>query len=119
MKEHVLNKNYIEAGMIIRFNYIKVNGQEKEYTVVVVDKNHQGKMHAISTNEVNPSSLASLGIVTSQRLQRARGIDIPIIQNMESAGYGGYRTFIVGKIGKTVVCCVNKQGKCYKRYKML
>ena len=103
MKEHVLNKNYIESGMILKFNYTKVSGEKKEYTVIVVDKNHQGKMHAINAEQVSPSSLAGMGIVTSQRLQRARGINIPIIQNMESAGFNGYRTFIVGNIGKCVV----------------
>ena len=57
-KEYVLNKNYIEDGMIIKFSYKKVNGQKKDYYVTVVDKSHDGKMHSINAYEVRPSSLA-------------------------------------------------------------
>ena len=102
-KEYVLNKNYIEDGMIIKFSYKKVNGQKKDYYVTVVDKSHDGKMHAINAYEVSPSSLAGLGIKTSQRLKRARGLDIPIIENMDRAGTQGYRTFIVGNMNDVVV----------------
>tara|TARA_R100000458_G_scaffold59684_1_gene71140 strand:- start:1405 stop:1935 length:531 start_codon:yes stop_codon:yes gene_type:complete len=98
LKEHVLNVNYIEAGMIIRFNYKKVNGQKRDYMVVVVDKNHDGKMHAINAREVSPEQLAQGGVKISERLKRARNIEIPIIENMEHAPTQGYRTFIVGNI---------------------
>ena len=101
-KEHVLNKNYIEDGMIIKFSYKKVNGQKKDYMVIVVDKNHDGKMHAINAHEVNPGSLAQLGVKTSERLKRARNIDLPIIENMDQAGTQGYRTFIVGNINDVI-----------------
>ena len=101
-KEHVLNKNYIESGMIIKFSYKKVNGQKKDYMVIVVDKNHDGKMHAINAHEVSPGSLAGLGVKTSERLKRARNIDLPIIENMDRAGTQGYRTFIVGNINDVI-----------------
>lgn len=101
-KEHVLNINYIEPGMIIKFNYKKVNGQKKDYYVIVIDKNFDGKMHALNAHEVSPSSLAGLGIITSDRLKRARGIDIPVIENMDRAGYSGYRTFIVANMNDVV-----------------
>ncbi len=101
-KEHVLNKNYIEDGMIIKFSYKKVNGQKKDYMVIVVDKNHDGKMHAINAHEVSPGSLAQLGVKTSERLKRARNIDLPIIENMDRAGTQGYRTFIIGNINDVI-----------------
>ena len=102
-KEYVLNKNYIEPGMIIRFNYKKVNGQKKDYYVIVVDKNHDGKMHAINAHEVNPGSLTQMGITISERIKRARNIEIPVIQNMDQVGTHGYRTFIVGNINDVFV----------------
>lgn len=97
-EEYVLNINYIEPGMIIKFNYKKVNGQKKQYFVVVIDKNHDGKMHAINANEVPVQQLAQLGVKTSERLKKARNLDIPIIENMDQAGTQGYRTFLVGNI---------------------
>jgi len=103
IKEHVLNINYVEPGMIIKFKYKKVNGQKKDYYVIVIDKNHDGKMHAINAHEVSPNSLAGYGIKTSDRLKRARGIDIPIIENIEQVGYQGYRTFIVSNMNDVVV----------------
>ncbi len=103
IKEHVLNINYVEPGMIIKFKYKKVNGQKKDYFVIVIDKNFDGKMHAINAHEVPPGSLAGLGIKTSDRLKRARGIDIPIIENMERAGHSGYRTFVVANMNEVVV----------------
>ena len=102
IKELVLNINYIEPGMIIKFNYKKVNGQKKDYYVIVIDKNYDGKMHALNAYEVNPGSLANLGIKTSDRLKRARGIDIPIIENIEQSGHRGYRTFIVANMNDVV-----------------
>lgn len=102
-KEYVLNKNYIENGMIIKFSYKKVSGEKKDYMVIVVDRNHDGKMHAINAYEVSPSSLAGLGIKTSERLKRARNLDIPIIENMDQAGTQAYRTFLVGNINDVVV----------------
>ena len=102
-KEYVLNVNYIEPGMIIKCKYKKVNGQKKDYMVIVVDKNHDGKMHAINAYDVSPDSLAGLGIKTSERLKKARRLDIPIIENMEQAGTQGYRTFLVGNINDVFV----------------
>tara|TARA_R100000234_G_scaffold115976_2_gene92492 strand:+ start:11795 stop:12334 length:540 start_codon:yes stop_codon:yes gene_type:complete len=102
-EEYVLNVNYIEPGMIIKFNYKKVNGQKKNYFVVVVDKNHNGKMHAINAHEVSIEQLAQLGVKTSERLKRARNLDIPIIENMDRAGTEGYRTFLVGNINDVMV----------------
>ncbi len=103
IKEHTLAKAYIEDGMIVKFTYKKVNGQEREYTVIVVDKNHNGKLHGLNAQEVSPSSLAGLGLVTSKRMKEARGLDIPIVQNMDQAGTDGYRTFIFGNIQRCVV----------------
>ncbi len=103
INEYALNRNYIEDGMVIKFNYKKVNGQKKDYMVIVVDRNHNGKMHAINAYEVNPGSLAGLGVKTSERLKRARNLDIPIIENVDRAGTQGYRTFIVGNMNDVVV----------------
>ena len=102
-KEYVLNRNYIEPGMIIKFNYKKVNGQKKDYYVIVVDKNHDGKMHAINAYEVDPGSLVSMGVTISERIKRARNLEIPIIQNVDRIGTQGYRTFIVGNINDVFV----------------
>jgi len=43
-----------------------------------------------------------LGVKTSERLKRARNIDLPIIENMDRAGTQGYRTFIVGNINDVI-----------------
>tara|TARA_R100000152_G_C6735583_1_gene159797 strand:+ start:40 stop:564 length:525 start_codon:yes stop_codon:yes gene_type:complete len=104
-KNYVISKALIEDGMIIQFLYKKVNGQRKSYTVTVVDKGFDGKMHALSASEINPGQLGpSLGVMSSKRMKEARGLDIPVIQNIQNAGITqGYRTFILQNMDKISV----------------
>jgi hypothetical protein len=101
-KEYVISKALIENGMIISFVYKKLDGTRKPYTVTVVDKGFGGHLHALSAHESNPHELGgSLGVVSSKRIQEARGLDIPIIQNIKDAGItDGYRTFILQQMDK-------------------
>ena len=102
--KYVISKALVENGMIIDFEYRKKDGNRKSYTVIVVDKGFDHKMHAITAAEVNPHSLGpQLGVASSKRMKEARGLDIPVIQNIESAGNEGYRTFILQNIEKVEV----------------
>ena len=102
---YVISKALVENGMIISFEYRKQSGERKPYTVIVVDKGFDDKMHALSTTEISPHSLGgSLGVISSKRMKEARGLDIPLIQNMLESGITtGYRTFILQNIDKVFV----------------
>ncbi len=105
IKDYVISKALIENGMIIQFLYKKVNGQRKSYTVTVLDKGFDGKMHALNANQMNPGQLGpQLGVVSSKRMKEARGLDIPVIQNIKDSGITeGYRTFILQNMDKIAV----------------
>ena len=102
---YVISKALVENGMIISFEYKKQNGERKPYTVIVVDKGFDDKLHALSTTEISPDSLGgSMGVMSSKRMKEARGLDIPLIQNMLESGITtGYRTFILQNIDKVSV----------------
>ena len=101
---YVISKALLENGMIIDFEYRRKDGNRRSYTVIVVDKGFDHKMHAISAAEVSPQQLgSSLGVASSKRMKEARGLDIPVIQNIESAGTQGYRTFILQNVEKVEV----------------
>tara|TARA_R100001082_G_scaffold102369_1_gene72419 strand:+ start:20 stop:523 length:504 start_codon:yes stop_codon:yes gene_type:complete len=105
MEKYTLAKASIENGMVVSFNYKKKNGTRNEYTVIVLDKNYNGKLHALHAGIVSAGNLgSSLGVKSSNRIKRARGLDIPVIQNIESAAQDdGYRTFILQNINKVEV----------------
>tara|TARA_R100000008_G_C3569565_1_gene161210 strand:+ start:902 stop:1408 length:507 start_codon:yes stop_codon:yes gene_type:complete len=105
MEKYTLAKASIENGMIISFNYKKKDGTRKQYTVIVIDSSYNGKLHALHAGIVSPGELGpSLGVMSSNRIKRARGLDIPVIQNIESAPQEeGYRTFILQNINKVEV----------------
>jgi len=102
--QYVISKALLENGMIITFEYKKKDGTRSNYQTIIVDKSFDHKMHALSTKETSPNSIGgSLGVISSKRIKESRGLDIPIIQNMESAGTAGYRTFILSKMDKVEV----------------
>ena len=74
-------KGQLNKGMVIEIMYKPDKGNLKRYVLTVLNPSFQGKMHAISMENVSYGDYASFvestGIKYIPKFQKYRGVDIP------------------------------------------
>ena len=89
MTRHIIRPNELEKGMIVFFRYKKTNGEAGQYVMTVLNPLWQGKIHALSMNEIKLNDFRifakGFGIRYIPKFQNSKGIDIPKIDMMSSS----------------------------------
>jgi hypothetical protein len=106
-------KAQLEKGMVVEMMYKPEKGNLKRYVLTVLNANFQGKMHAISMENVSHRAYTDfvddIGIRYIPRFQKYRGVNVSkVVMDVSSRRfYAGklrdnlqdcYRTFNVRKI---------------------
>lgn len=106
-------KGQLEKGMVVELMYKPEKGNLKRYVLTILNANFQGKLHALSMENVSHNAYTDfvdgVGIRYIPRYQKYRGVDVSkVIMDISSRRfYAGnlkntlkdcYRTFSVKKI---------------------
>tara|TARA_R100000664_G_C2741677_1_gene130057 strand:- start:818 stop:1261 length:444 start_codon:yes stop_codon:yes gene_type:complete len=89
MTRHIILPNQLEKGMVVYFRYKKVDGSPRQYVATVLNGNWQGKLHALSMNEIQLPAFREFakgfGIRYIPAFQKTRGVDLPKIDMSASS----------------------------------
>jgi len=90
-------KTQLQKGMVIEMMYKPESGNLKRYMLTVLNPNFEGKIHAISMENVSNAAynnfVDGVGIRYIPRFQKYRGVDIPkVVMDVSS------RRFYIGKV---------------------
>tara|TARA_R100001015_G_C4629138_1_gene189756 strand:- start:174 stop:611 length:438 start_codon:yes stop_codon:yes gene_type:complete len=97
-------KSQLEKGMVVEIMYKPEKGNLKKYVLTILNANYQGKMHAISMENVSHNAYTNfvddVGIRYIPRFQKYRGVNISkVIMDVSS------RRFYVGKLRNNLQDC--------------
>ena len=124
-------KSQLEKGMVVEMLYKPEKGNLKRYVLTILNANYQGKMHAISMENVSHNAYTDfvdgVGIRYIPRFQKYRGVNISkVIMDVSSRRfYVGklknnlqdcYRTFTVRKINSVRLIDYNFDEKLISKY---
>ena len=124
-------KSQLEKGMVVEMLYKPEKGNLKRYVLTILNANYQGKMHAISMENVSHNAYTNfvdgVGIRYIPRFQKYRGVNISkVIMDVSSRRfYVGklknnlqdcYRTFTVRKINSVRLIDYNFDEKLISKY---
>lgn len=116
-KKLAIPKAQLEKGMVVEMMYKPDKGTLKRYVLTILNSNYQGKLHALSLENISNSAFNSfvdgVGIRYIPRFTKYRGVDIPkIVMDISSNRFyigkvkgeiqstlgNSYRTFNVNKL---------------------
>lgn len=124
-------KGQLEKGMIVELMYKPEKGNLKRYVLTVLNANFQGKMHAISMENVSHNAYTDfvdgVGIRYIPRFKKYRGIDVSkVIMDVSSNRFyvgklknnlqDSYRTFNVKKINSIRLIDYRFDDKLIEKY---
>lgn len=128
-------KAQLQKGMVVEIMYKPEGGNLKRYVLTVLNANFQGKLHAISMENVSHNAYTSfvdgVGIRYIPRFQKYRGVDIAkVIMDISSRRFyagkvknevkstldNSYRTFSVKKINSVRLIDYDFDEKLIKKY---
>ena len=83
MTRHIIRPTQLEKGMIVYFRYKKVSGEGGQYVMTVLNPLYEGKLHALSMNEINLQAFRDFakgfGVRYIPAFQKSRAVDLPKI----------------------------------------
>jgi len=124
-------KGQLDKGMIVEMMYKPEKGNLKRYVLTVLNANFQGKLHAISMENVSHNAYTDfvddVGIRYIPRFQKYRGVDVAkVIMDVSSRRFyvgklknnlqDSYRTFNVSKINSVRLIDYDFDEKLIKKY---
>tara|TARA_B100001093_G_scaffold519520_1_gene608931 strand:- start:3600 stop:4037 length:438 start_codon:yes stop_codon:yes gene_type:complete len=130
-KKVALSKAQLEKGMVIEMMYKPIKGNLKRYVLTVLNANYQGKMHAVSMENVSHNAYTDfvddVGIRYIPRFQKYRGVNISkVVMDVSSRRFyigklknnlqDCYRTFDVKKINSLRLIDYNFDEKLIKKF---
>lgn len=97
-------KGQLEKGMVVEMMYKPEKGNLKLYVLTVLNANYQGKLHAISMENISHNAYTDfvdgVGIRYIPRYQKYRGVNVSkVIMDISS------RRFYVGKLRDNLKDC--------------
>ena len=96
----IIPKYQLQKGMLVSGKYRGQNGKSADYVILVLQPNYEGKLHGLSLNELDPSTVADLAKevgVTLIRNKRFRTLAIPKLEM-----YGSSKRFYHSKLKPTM-----------------
>ena len=126
-------KAQLNKGMVVELLYKPDKGNIKRYVLTVLNPSFQGKMHAISMENISYSEYASfvesVGIMYIPKFQKYRGVNIPkVTMNVSSNRFyygsvkststldSSYRVFNISKINSVRLIDYDFDEKLIKKY---